>query len=153
MTHSWSLDHQGQKLCFFKVKFERPACIFQIKPTMEQLRILCVGDSLTEGFTHSDWNIIFHPYGESMAATLRQGIPSIKFIVDIEGLSGDRVCPPGLFMPRVQAKCESELLFLSSSLLFRLLSARYIVSCTSSNSKIPSSPWHNMRAITSNIYH
>lgn len=71
---------------------------------MKELRILCFGDSLTEGFTRG--GTLFHPYAKSMLATLKQGLPNVQFHVDIDGRSGDRICSPGLFMPRIQAKCE-----------------------------------------------
>lgn len=90
---------------------------------MEHLRILCFGDSLTEGYTRS--GTLFHPYAESLNAYLKKAFPTTELHVDIEGLSGDRVCPPGLFMPRMEAKCKSVLLLLTygSSVLWNCVLA------------------------------
>jgi lysophospholipase L1-like esterase len=84
---------------------------------MEELHILCLGDSLTEGFTR--YGTEFHPYGPAMAEALGQSLPNIKSYVVVEGLSGDQMCPPmGRYMPRLQAKRELYHMFHPKTLIF-----------------------------------
>jgi len=74
----------------------------------ETLRILCFGDSLTEGFT--DRGMRFEPYSAYMKAMLeKQGIGNMKIEVVTEGQSGELATAPG-FERRMTAKCMLRLL-------------------------------------------
>ena len=70
------------------------------------LRVLCFGDSLTEGF--SGLGAVDHPYGLALKASLEKGFPQINQIVtDIQGLGGDMaISPPGYFLRRMTTLCQ-----------------------------------------------
>lgn len=52
------------------------------------LRILCIGDSLTAGYTSS---ARLHPYATRLSARLSQAFPSLAVVVDLDGVPGDGV--------------------------------------------------------------
>ena len=56
---------------------------------MKELRILCFGASLVEGFT--DGGFKYTPYSVSMAKKLVQKFPQLELKIDVEGKSGDMV--------------------------------------------------------------
>ncbi|KAI1007332.1 hypothetical protein K3495_g889 [Podosphaera aphanis] len=63
--------------------------------------ILCFGDSLTAGFTR--WGVDDHPYGLALTSCLEKKFPQLHFVIDVQGLGGDRVIsPPGRFLPRMR---------------------------------------------------
>lgn len=70
---------------------------------MENVRILCFGDSLTAGYSH--YGMTFTPYAESLKTWLQAAWPTTKLTLDVSGLSGDRVVS-GSFLPRITAKCK-----------------------------------------------
>jgi hypothetical protein len=70
---------------------------------MESIRILCFGDSLTEGYSY--YGQEFTPYAGNMKAWLHAAWPATKVTVDVDGLSGDRVAR-GSFLSRITAKCK-----------------------------------------------
>lgn len=73
---------------------------------LRTVRILCFGDSLTEGYTQ--YGNMFHPYAHTMMKTLRLAFPEIKLDISVKGMSGDRVMPPyGNFRPRLGEICTS----------------------------------------------
>ncbi|KAI8815999.1 SGNH hydrolase-type esterase domain-containing protein [Fimicolochytrium jonesii] len=67
-------------------------------------RILCVGDSLTEGYHH--YGTAFHPYSLTLERSLLN-YPRFKdasFTVTTDGRSGDRVLSPGTFVSRLEMR-------------------------------------------------
>jgi hypothetical protein len=45
------------------------------------------------------------PYADSMEERLQATWPSAKIIVDVDGMSGDRVAG-GFFLPRLRTQCK-----------------------------------------------
>ena len=70
---------------------------------MENVRILCFGDSLTAGYSY--FGETFTPYAENMNSWLNAAWPATKVTVDVDGLSGDRVISES-FLSRIIAKCK-----------------------------------------------
>lgn len=70
---------------------------------MGSVKILCFGDSLTEGY--SQWVMSMTPYADTMEERLQATWPSAKIIVDVDGMSGDRVAG-GFFLPRIRTMCK-----------------------------------------------
>lgn len=71
---------------------------------MEEIKILCFGDSLTAGY--SDYGMTMTPYGLWMIDKLEAHWPENTVNVVIEGMSGDLVGPPGSFLRRLTKKCR-----------------------------------------------
>jgi len=73
---------------------------------VESINILCLGDSLTEGY--SLWGTVFTPYAKNMKTWMEKAWPSSTITVDVAGVSGDYVVsPPGSFLRRIATKCSS----------------------------------------------
>ena len=70
--------------------------------TIDSLRILCFGDSLTAGYTH--YGLEHYPYSDFLGTTLKKFLPSTKIRIDTAGLSADRV-KAGSFLRRIESKC------------------------------------------------
>lgn len=66
-----------------------------------KLRILCFGDSLTEGYT--SFGAIYQPYSERMTQKLAAAFPDVKIECEVDGLSGDLT---GFFLKRLLEQCE-----------------------------------------------
>ena len=66
------------------------------------LRILCLGDSLTAGYTN--WGMSFFPYSDTLTERLKDSLLSTDVHVDVDGFSGDQV--RGQFVKRMQRSCE-----------------------------------------------
>ncbi|PSR75141.1 SGNH hydrolase-type esterase domain-containing protein [Coniella lustricola] len=66
------------------------------------LRILCVGDSLTAGF--SSYNTpTYHPYSSALTTVLTRAFPALTIDTHVEAQPGDVVCgPDSLFLPRIE---------------------------------------------------
>lgn len=96
--------------------------------TNSTLRILCFGDSLTQGWSLST-NPIVHPYAGNLETTLKTAFPPVNISTDVQGVGGDQTeCPPGRcpgFLPRMQKLCELKLVvfnvFVSSIFLLLIL--------------------------------
>jgi hypothetical protein len=73
-----------------------------ITNTMKDLRILCFGASLVEGFTQGGFR--YTPYSISMSRKLREKWPQMKLDVDVNGMSGDMVT--GGYKARMERACE-----------------------------------------------
>lgn len=73
------------------------------------LRILCLGDSLTEGYSH--FGTKFTPYSKWMKEVLLAKWPDRAIDVITDGVSGDLVTPPGGFKRRMERHCRFYLLF------------------------------------------
>ena len=69
----------------------------------QSLRILAFGNSLTAGYT--SYGLTYHPYAGELRSTLQKYLPSTNIVIDVDGLSGDLVSPPGRFLDRIRAKC------------------------------------------------
>lgn len=69
---------------------------------MKDLRILCFGASLVEGFTQS--GLRYTPYSVSMSRKLKRKWPEMKLDVDVNGMSGDMVT--GGYRGRMERACE-----------------------------------------------
>ena len=70
----------------------------------KQLRILCFGDSLTEGYTQH--GTLFTPYSETLLSTLKSNLPlasKYNIAIDTDGMSGDLVT--GSFLGRMEERC------------------------------------------------
>ncbi|VDB93679.1 Bgt-836 [Blumeria graminis f. sp. tritici] len=67
------------------------------------INILCFGDSLTAGFTHTD--VPDHPYATSLQAVLAKRLVSYLVNVQVQGLGGDKVT--GNYLTRMKALYES----------------------------------------------
>jgi hypothetical protein len=67
-----------------------------------QTRILCLGDSLTDGYT--DQGAEFTPYGESLKAALTKAGRKVDVVID--GESGDQVTA-GSFGRRMTLRCKA----------------------------------------------
>jgi lysophospholipase L1-like esterase len=68
------------------------------------LRILCFGDSLTEGYTQH--GLHYHPYSDTLLDKLRADLSlstRYNISVDTDGMSGDQVT--GGFRRRMQDRC------------------------------------------------
>ncbi|KAL8706961.1 MAG: hypothetical protein Q9201_000009 [Fulgogasparrea decipioides] len=63
-----------------------------------ELRILCFGASITAG--HYCFGLKHHPYAIRLKHRLEESLPSYNIIVDVDGLSGDRVLG-GQYLPRL----------------------------------------------------
>lgn len=69
-------------------------------------RILCFGDSLTAGY--SQYGILHFPYANHLQKPLEKLFPSRHVLIDVAGVSGDRVIgPPGQYLRRIEAKCAT----------------------------------------------
>ncbi|CCC06092.1 hypothetical protein SMACR_00309 [Sordaria macrospora] len=66
-----------------------------------KLRILCFGDSLTEGY--SGWGSRFTPYSTKLGEMLRMAFPDVEMEIVTDGLSGDLVTGRGSFLPRFKS--------------------------------------------------
>jgi lysophospholipase L1-like esterase len=68
----------------------------------DTIRILCLGDSLTEGYTGG--GVVFEPYSEAFEALLKK----CGWLVDVvtDGESGDQVTA-GSFQWRMSKRCKS----------------------------------------------
>lgn len=65
------------------------------------LRILCFGDSLTEGYYN--YGAAFEPYKDAMCAKLSKAFPNLQIDAEEDGLSGDLVnTPGGRFLRRIE---------------------------------------------------
>jgi len=73
---------------------------------MSSVRILCFGDSLTEGY--SSWGQIYTPYASNMKAWLEAAWTSTTVSADVAGVSGDHVVSSYGFLSRIQSKCGQE---------------------------------------------
>ena len=75
-------------------------------------RILCFGDSLTEGYTQA--GTVWAPYGDALAKAInpmlrmaeRRGVEVVE-----DGVSGDQVTA-GSFTSRMRERCKDVLCFL-----------------------------------------
>jgi hypothetical protein len=56
---------------------------------MKELRILCFGASLVEGFTQSGMK--YTPYSTSMVRKLKEEFPAAELQADVDGKSGQMV--------------------------------------------------------------
>ncbi|PQE15554.1 hypothetical protein CJF32_00006878 [Rutstroemia sp. NJR-2017a WRK4] len=71
------------------------------------LKILCIGDSLTEGY--SCFGLQFTPYGDTMKEVLQKRWPDREIEVITDGVSGDLVTEPGgRFMERLKSHFPSD---------------------------------------------
>jgi hypothetical protein len=70
---------------------------------MENINILCFGNSLTEGY--SQWGMSMTPYADNMREWLQAAWPSTELTVDVNGMSGDLVVQ-GLFLTRITSSCK-----------------------------------------------
>jgi len=68
----------------------------------ESLRILCLGDSLTDGYTMS--GVSFAPYSETLEKRLKESGRHVTVVTD--GISGDLVTT-GSFRRRMERRCKS----------------------------------------------
>ena len=75
----------------------------------QPLRILCVGDSLTAGYTAMGTR--FHPYSKKLKEMVAMAFPDLDVETVTDGLSGDTVSF-GSFQSRVQRKCASLILLM-----------------------------------------
>jgi len=69
-------------------------------------RILCFGDSLTEGYTHH--GLSFAPYSHTLLEKLRTNLSlssQYNIAIDTDGMSGDQVT--GSFLGRMEDRCMS----------------------------------------------
>jgi hypothetical protein len=72
------------------------------------LRILCFGDSLTEGY--SNYGLTFTPYSDTLLQKLKSDLflsSKYNIAVDTDGMSGDQVT--GSFLGRMEDRCISPL--------------------------------------------
>jgi hypothetical protein len=69
---------------------------------MKDLRILCFGASLVEGFTQ--YGLKYTPYSISMSKKLLEKWPQMKLDVDVNGVSGDMVT--GGYRGRMERACK-----------------------------------------------
>lgn len=72
------------------------------KSSLKSLRILCLGDSLTAGY--SGYGYFHYPYAKQIREKLREHMPDTEATVDISGLSGDEVVE-GEFLRRMEGMC------------------------------------------------
>ncbi|KAL8958807.1 MAG: hypothetical protein Q9193_004205 [Seirophora villosa] len=70
---------------------------------LKSLRILCFGDSLTAGY--SGYGYFHYPYATHIRKKLKEELPDTDAVVDVSGLSGDRVIA-GQFLARIKAVSE-----------------------------------------------
>lgn len=69
------------------------------------LKILCFGNSLTGGYTMM--GLASWPYADFLEIYLARLFPSIKLMIDVSGLPGDRVVGSGSqFLNRMQNRCN-----------------------------------------------
>ncbi|KAL0474805.1 SGNH hydrolase-type esterase domain-containing protein [Neurospora intermedia] len=66
-----------------------------------KLRILCFGDSLTEGY--SCWGSCFTPYSTKIKEMLRMAFPDVDVEIVTDGVSGDLVTGEGSFLTRMES--------------------------------------------------
>ena len=83
---------------------------------MKDLRILCFGASLVEGYTQ--YGLKYTPFSTSMSTKLQQKWPDVKLDVDVNGVSGDMVT--GGYRASMERACE--LILITCLLTFCLLS-------------------------------
>ncbi|KAJ8058387.1 hypothetical protein OCU04_012578 [Sclerotinia nivalis] len=67
---------------------------------LSPLKILCLGDSLTEGY--SQYGTKFYPYSKWMKEVLGKKWPDREIEVITDGISGDLLTPPGGFKRRME---------------------------------------------------
>ena len=73
-----------------------------------KLRILCFGDSLTEGY--SAWGTRFTPYSTKLGDMLRMAFPDVEVEIVTDGRSGDLVVEDkGNFLYRFRRHCKLSL--------------------------------------------
>lgn len=73
-------------------------------PSLKYLRVLCLGDSLTAGYTAM--GEAHYPYAKILKSHLARLLPSTNIIIDVSGLSGNRVTgSDGQFLSRMEARC------------------------------------------------
>lgn len=77
--------------------------------TMRTIHILCLGDSLTAGFTHAGSD--YHPYTTALQARLKELWPFTEIKIDLDGVPGDMVTPPGTYIPRITSRCMYKAFF------------------------------------------
>lgn len=81
---------------------------------MGKVKILCFGDSLTEGY--SKWGLLYTPYAKSLEEKLKAAWPNTGIEIEVDGVSGDCVIPAyGDFLDRITADCRFLLLSLMRS--------------------------------------
>ncbi|KAL8972176.1 MAG: hypothetical protein Q9183_000687 [Haloplaca sp. 2 TL-2023] len=73
-------------------------------PSPKSLRILCFGDSLTAGYSRYGYS--HYPYAAQIRSRLEDALPKRQVIVDVSGLSGDRVID-GEFLRRMRDMCDT----------------------------------------------
>ena len=71
---------------------------------LKKLRILCFGDSLTEGY--SGWGSSFTPYSEKLEEMLTMAFPDVDVEIETDGLSGDMVTGRAAFLARMKLHCK-----------------------------------------------
>ncbi|KAH8893847.1 SGNH hydrolase [Thozetella sp. PMI_491] len=67
-----------------------------------KLRILCFGDSLTNGY--SSFGAIYHPYSETLQQMIAMALPELEVEIVENGQSGDMV--RGDFLRRMEKQCR-----------------------------------------------
>ncbi|KAK3397559.1 SGNH hydrolase-type esterase domain-containing protein [Sordaria brevicollis] len=70
-------------------------------PAPKKLRILCFGDSLTEGY--SGWGSRFTPYSAKLGEMLQMAFPDVDVEIVTDGVSGDLVTEEGTFLERAKS--------------------------------------------------
>ena len=70
-----------------------------------EIRILCFGASITCGFYAGGAH--FHPYSIQLKARLQRSLPHTEFVIDVDGLSGDRLID-GEYISRLNRHCPKE---------------------------------------------
>ena len=69
------------------------------------LHILCMGDSLTAGFSRG--GALYHPYTIALKDSLETAFPNLNVSTDNQGVSGDQATsPPGNMLPRMEKCCQ-----------------------------------------------
>ncbi|KAG4027404.1 hypothetical protein MFRU_030g00400 [Monilinia fructicola] len=79
---------------------EEPARTPTATGKLSPLKILCLGDSLTEGY--SNYGTKFTPYSRWMKEVLAKEWPDREIEVITDGISGDLLTPPGGFKRRME---------------------------------------------------
>lgn len=82
---------------------EEPARTPTATGKLSPLKILCLGDSLTEGY--SNYGTKFTPYSRWMKEVLAKKWPDREIEVITDGISGDLLTPPGGFKRRMEKHC------------------------------------------------
>ncbi|KAF7868576.1 hypothetical protein EAF04_005107 [Stromatinia cepivora] len=79
---------------------EQPSQASTATDKLSPLKILCLGDSLTEGY--SQYGTKFSPYSKWMKEVLENKWPDREIEVITDGISGDLLTPPGGFKRRME---------------------------------------------------